>query len=445
MNGNGKQTRRLLLIGFGCLLALLAISGLYTLSVIGKIQAEDKQIRNRYVSRDRILDQLRSDIYVSGTYVRDFLIDPDPSHAATHRTEFEAARQRVQSAIPVYRRFLEGEEKVSFDHFTTELAAYFDSLQPALQWDMKQRQRLGYAFVTTSMLPRRATIVHLADQISGFNRKQMEISNSQVQELFGNFRRSLIVLLAFTCLSGFIVAGASVRRILHLEKLSHERLREALEARQASQHLSARLLEVQEEERRALSRELHDEIGQSLSALLVGLGNLSASLFPACAEAAGEQLTGVRKLAERTVATVRDMSLLLRPSMLDDLGLLPALEWQAREVSRTKDLPVEVHAESVSEDLPDEHKTCVFRIVQEALHNVVRHSRAKHVQISLCESPDNLRLTIKDDGRGFVPEREKGLGLLGMRERVEHLSGTFQVQSQPGQGTVLAVDLPLTR
>ena len=220
MNGNGKQTRRLLLLGFGCLLVLLASSGLYTLSVIGRIQAEDRRIHDRYISGERTLDQLRSDIYVSGTYVRDFLIDPDPSHAASHRAEFEAARRRVQSALPVYRRFLEGEEKVSFDHFTAELAGYFDSLQPALRWDMGQRQRLGYQFVTTSMLPRRATIVHLADQISVFNRKQMDVSNSQLKELFANFRGALVFLLLITCLSGVAVAGASIRRILHLEKLS---------------------------------------------------------------------------------------------------------------------------------------------------------------------------------------------------------------------------------
>jgi signal transduction histidine kinase len=131
--------------------------------------------------------------------------------------------------------------------------------------------------------------------------------------------------------------------------------------------------------------------------------------------------------------------------MLDDLGLLPALQWQAREVSRTKNIPVQVNAESLPEDLPDGHKTCIYRVVQEALHNVVRHAKAKSVQIQLAEHQgERLLLSIQDDGQGFIPEREKGVGLLGMEERVVHLHGSFRVASRPGQGTLIEVELPLS-
>jgi len=142
---------------------------------------------------------------------------------------------------------------------------------------------------------------------------------------------------------------------------------------------------------------------------------------------------------------VRDMSLLLRPSMLDDLGLIPAVQWQAREVSRNNNIFVHVNAESVPEDLPEEYRTCIYRIVQEALRNVVRHGNARSVHVRLHYGGDRLFLTVQDDGHGFAPEREKGLGILGMEERVTRLQGSFRIDSIVGAGTSIRVELPFSQ
>jgi signal transduction histidine kinase len=286
-------------------------------------------------------------------------------------------------------------------------------------------------------------IVHLADQISGINQKQLEAGSRDVAALFADFRRSLLTLLLVTLACGVALAAGSMSRILRLERLSAARFEEVVQTRAALRDLSARLVEVQETERRALSRELHDEVGQSLSALLLTIDNVAATLPPGGNPESRAQLLEIRRLAERTVTVVRDMSLLLRPSMLDDLGLVPALQWQAREISRNNNLRIDVEADPSSEDLPEDHKTCVYRIVQEALRNVTRHARAKSVHIRLTHPDGTLRLTVQDDGQGFVPEREKGMGLLGMEERVSYLNGAFKVNSQPGKGTVIHVELPL--
>jgi signal transduction histidine kinase len=436
--------KRLLFIGFGGLLLLLAFTGLNALSVLTKIQARNEGIRKDYFNRDRILEQLRSDIYLSGTHVRDLLLERDPNLADTHRKELDDARSRIEANVSAYDRILRGEERDPFEQFTTELKAYFDSLRPALEWNASERRALGYAFMKDTLLPRRMVIVHLADQISAVNQKQMEAGNRQVAVLFADFRRSLIVLLVLTLIGGTLLAGGSIYRILRLERISGQRFDEVEQARGALRHLSTRLIEVQESERRALSRELHDEVGQSLSALLLGLGNVAAVLSPEAGADAKSQLYDLRRLAERTVAIVRDMSLLLRPSMLDDLGLIPAVQWQAREISRTKNIAVQLRADALPEDIPDEYKTCTYRIVQEALRNIVRHAKAKGVQIHLGQNGDNLLLTIQDDGQGFTPARDKGIGLLGMEERVKHLRGSFQVESAPGTGTLIRVELPLS-
>jgi signal transduction histidine kinase len=286
------------------------------------------------------------------------------------------------------------------------------------------------------------TIVRLADQIGRLNQEQMNSGNERVVALFATFRTDLILLLIATMMGGLLLAGGSIYRILRLERLSALRFDEVLQARRALQDLSARLVDVQETERRALSRELHDEVGQALSALLLAVGNAAAMISPSDNPEVRSQLIDTRRLAERTVAIVRDMCLFLRPSMLDDLGLLPALEWQAREVSRTSHLRVTVHGQASLEDLSDDQKTCIYRVVQEALRNVVSHARAKSAEIHLTENNETLRLIIHDDGQGFAPDREKGLGLLGMDERVKHLNGSFRIESQLGGGTTIDVSLP---
>ena len=474
MSTADRQTRRLLLSGFGGLLLLLALSGFTALSVLGNIQTQSERIREDYFHRDQILEELRSDIYLSGTYVRDLLLEQDPGRADSHRKGFEIARQRIQTNILAYQRILRDEERPPFQTFRAELESYFVSLRPALEWNALQRRAYGYDFMNRSLLPRRMTIVHLADQISSVNQRQMDQGDRQIASLFARFRGTLLAFLVLSLLCGGLLAVGSVRRILRLEQISAVRLTEAETAREALRDLSARLIEVQESERRSLSRELHDEVGQSLSALLLGIGNVAALISSASAEAAqaagrspdaekepripeessGEsvvrvssvlraQLNELRHLTEKTVAVVRDMSLLLRPSMLDDLGLISALQWQAREVSRNSDVFVQVHADPALEDLPDEHKTCVYRIVQEALRNIVRHANAKAVCVDLTRHAENLILTIRDDGRGFPPGREKRLGLLGMEERVTHLHGHFRLESAPGEGASIRVELPL--
>jgi signal transduction histidine kinase len=441
---SSSQTRRLLLLGFGGLLLLLAFTGLNAVSVLKRIQAENERIREDYVKRNQILEQLRSDVYLSGTYVRDLLVEPDPALADIHRKELENARVRIASAVTSYDRILRSEERAPFQQFASELTAYFVTLQPALQWTAAQRRLLGYLFMKDSLLPRRAVIVRLTDQISQVNQNQLDAGNRQLNELFANFRKQLIVLFVLTLFCGLLLAGGSINRLLRWERLSALRLEEAEQARSSQRDLSARLLAVQESERKALSRELHDEVGQALSGLLLGIGNVAATVAPGNEAETRSQLHDLRRLAERIVAIVRDMSLLLRPSMLDDLGLVPALQWQARETSRTKNISVEVQADCVSDELPDEHKTCIYRIVQEALSNVARHAKAKTVQIRLAEQQGRiLALTIEDDGQGFVPEKEKGVGLLGMEERVMHLHGAFRLNSKPGEGTRIHIDLPL--
>jgi signal transduction histidine kinase len=176
---------------------------------------------------------------------------------------------------------------------------------------------------------------------------------------------------------------------------------------------------------------------------MLGLGNLRSSLMANNMEAALRQLQSVEEMTRQNATVVRNISLLLRPSMLDDLGLVAALKWLAREVSRTSALQIDVAADECPNELPEEHRTCVYRVVQEAVRNATRHSGARQVRIYVQCEKLRLRVSVQDDGKGFNPVEETGVGILGMQERVVRLGGVFKVDSELGRGTIVAFELPL--
>ena len=436
-------TRAVLLAGFGGLLILMAFAGFDAVSILRQIQNRNERIRGDFLERNRTLEQIRSDLYLSGTYLRDYLLEPDAKAAETHRGSLERTRREMDAAVGNYERFLLPQEAAAFAGLKLELKQYWRVLDPALRWNSEQRRERGYPFLRDEVFPRRMTMLGMADQIAAINEQQLNAGNQQVADLFAQFRTRMGITLAVTLGLGLLLAAFSMTRILGLESDAALRYDEIVKAREELKELSARLVEAQENERRAISRELHDEVGQALSALLVELGNLSAALANGSAGELRGHVEVIKKLAENSVNVVRNMALLLRPSMLDDFGLVPALQWQAREISKRTGMRVDVAAEHVSDELPEEHRTCVYRVVQEALNNCSKHASARVARVTVRQEERRLLLSIQDDGRGFESRDERGLGLLGMEERVTHLGGSFQVDSKRGHGTLLSIELPL--
>jgi signal transduction histidine kinase len=437
------RTRLLLIAGFGGLLLLMAFIGVDAMQVFREMREQNEAIQQEYLSRNRILHQIRSDLYLSGTYVRDYLLEPDAEAADRHRGSLQNSRRDMSSALETYARLLRPTESAPFQTLRSEIDQYWQMLEPVMRWDARSRREAGYAFLRDQVFPRRMTMLGIADRIAGVNEHQLTLGETQASALFSRFRLRLGLTLVVTLALGILLALMSTRKILHLEHESNIRFEEISLARAELKDLSARLVAAQEDERRAISRELHDEVGQSLSALRVGLLNLGAAIPQAANGTLRQDVESLARLAETSVGVVRNITLLLRPSMLDDLGLVPALQWQAREVARQAGIIVNVAAESVSDDLSEEYKTCIYRVVQEALHNCVRHSGARNVRVTVRQSAANLHLTVQDDGRGFRPDVEKGLGLLGMQERVAHLDGSFQLKSETDRGTLISIDLPM--
>ena len=283
--------------------------------------------------------------------------------------------------------------------------------------------------------PLQVSAIEITQRVEDIDARQTAATQLEVQDQFERLGQGLGLALNLSLASALLLAIGCGVYILRIERQNHGRYQEIVQ-------LSARLVDAQETERRTISRELHDQVGQTLNAVLVDAANL-AKRIPPDDEVGQRYLNNIRSYADSSVNSIRDISLLLRPSMLDDLGLIPALEWQARETSRRTGIDVRVSAENVDDSLPDAIRTCVYRIVQEALQNVARHSGAKHARIAVRQENGSLSLAIEDDGKGFDPRRTKGVGLLGMEERVKQLGGRLEVHSEPGKGTALRVSLPV--
>jgi two-component system sensor histidine kinase UhpB len=216
---------------------------------------------------------------------------------------------------------------------------------------------------------------------------------------------------------------------------------------EASRLRASQIIQAQEQERQRIARELHDETSQVLTSLLISLTLLEESVET---QEARERIADTRALAHSTLRAIRNLSIDLRPSALDDLGLLPALRWYVKEYQKKCSIEVEFHATGFKERLPAEMETALYRIVQECLTNTAKHANADRVTITLKEETNRVYARITDDGQGFdyeallkTPGQERGLGLAGMNERAVLLDGTLNIHATSEHGTIIEVNIPL--
>lgn len=427
-------------VGFGGLLLCIMIAAAATLFVLERVRDDESRARKAFLEHLASLDQIRTQIYLSGTYVRDFLLAPDPAAATAQAARLTTLEHETRGALKSYSLSLEPEENKPFQALRSEIEAYWRVLDGTMAWSPGERNRLRYSFFYNDLVPRRTTMLQIANRIAAVHERSLNRAEERLAGSANALRSSLEITFAVTLLGGLALALVTIGFTLQMERELEHRLSENLSARNDLQELSARLVRAQEIERRSLARELHDEIGQSLSAILMEAEGAE------CAEEQPrrrEHLASIRKLAEKTVAEVRDLALLLRPSMLDDLGLVPALNWHAREMTKRTGLNVLIRTEGADADLPEEHKTCIYRFVQEAVNNSARHANARTVEVVVRREPDRVFFTVRDDGSGFDTHYVRGLGLLGMEERVRRLGGGFTIDSQAGRGTLVAAELPI--
>ena len=438
-----RRSWLILSVGFGIVIALIALLGFGAIRRARTINDEMIAAHEKYLETESVLSQIPADLYLADILVRDYLLDPSQSGAPGYRQQLLDIRASLRTRLDTLAN-ARTEDNPAVQQLRTEIRAYWESLQPVFDWDPQEKTARSYAFLRRQVLPRRNAVVALEREVSNLNVLNLQREQRRLRERQATLQLFLSRMLLFALSVGILVAVASTVRVFLLEKQADQQRSRIQVDEEQLRHLSRKLLQAQEEERKSLSRDLHDAVGQMLTGMGMALSNFE-SLQPALTGKSREQLEDAKRLNADTIRLVRDLAMGLRPSMLDDIGLGPALQWQAREFSRRSGIPAVVQLDGTLSGIPDEHRTCVYRVVQEALTNCIRHAGAKGVRVSVHGGSDAVNVTIQDDGVGFDPDRtpHEGLGLVGIRERVRQLEGTVVITSQAHKGTILTVELPL--
>jgi signal transduction histidine kinase len=437
------QTWPVLIFAFSVMLLLMAFSAISNGRQSALLFDKWQSLTRSYQDSERSLQEIRSGVQVSGLLARDFLLDPSDPGADTYKKRLLENRTGMAKQLARLEGTISKEQAGKLKLLGNQLQAYWDSLEPVFAWNQQQRQSQSAKFLRDVVIPRREAAIGLAAEIerlneANFRSRQSEIDAGRAQ--FGRFFvDSTVLLIAIALAVAFVV----IVRVSQLEKSAGIQRERTEHAERELRDLSLKLVRAQEEERRAISRELHDEVGQMLTGLRMELSHL-ARFHSAPEEEFHTKIKESRILLEQTLQAVRDLAMGLRPSMLDDIGLGAALEWQAREFARRYDIPVNVLLEAPLEELTETQKTSIYRVVQEALTNCARHAHAHSIGIRLKRAGQALELAVADDGVGMQTDgRGNGLGLIGIQERIRELGGAFSILSLPKQGTTLAVTIPL--
>src|ERR1017187_3533234 len=428
----GWSKRTVLRAGYGAVIAVLVLSTVEAYRIQVSVSRQHLEIYHRFVEQEEALSTLRRNLWLSGSYVREFFIRNTPEQGAELVSQLQRLRQEDELAL----RFL---ERVPLHR----------QVVPALRKRLDEFWSIGFhlpqtmlhagneaeiAFLQREVVPRRGELYNALIEITAADQRMLENSEGEFAGTRRGAAERLLLMLGLGVLLSAMVTRISLRHAENLEREADHHVAAVEQAKQELQQLSARLLEIEEVGRRRLSRELHDEIGQSLALLQIEITRAQA--VPAGKTAAlHDRPDRARELAERTVQAARHISGLLRPALLDDLGLVPALQFQLEEFLRRSGITCEFTEDGVEEHLPDPIKTCVYRVVQEALHNCEKHSGASKVRVTVRQLDEGLLATVEDDGRGFTStvQCSTGLGLLGMRERSANAGGSVTIDSAPGR------------
>jgi signal transduction histidine kinase len=444
---DGLTIRAALLAGLGLTLGLWLFAGYQVTLRMQEAQREGVAASARYLEAQELLASVRTQALVASVLVRDALLNPDARGAKSHREEITRAYDAIDSQLARYVPFVGSpSERERVGRLREEIREFRAATDEVLATDSSEWPR-NAAMLMRRFMPRREAAIRISEEVQALNRAAFIEQQRAVTAMQSSLQQQVWTVFGIALAISFAIGWLAFRHSARLERrLTEQRAREEQTAIDL-QRLSARLLHAQEEEQRRIARELHDEVGQMLSAVKMELTVAGRRLTRTGSEPAllGDALSSV----DSALRTVRDLSRLLHPSALDDLGLVAALESQFADFGRRHGINVDFAHEGFASRHAAETERAVYRIVQEALTNVARHASAHAVRVQVSADAGSCRVVVEDDGHGFDvadaerPGRRRGLGLLGIRERVSQLRGTVQIESGPNRGTRIEVQVPL--
>ncbi len=438
--------RAALALGFCVTLGLWLYTGYAFTARIDTLRRDAGEVASRYTRAQELLSTVRTQVLVSSVRVRDALLNPDPAALLEYRGQVDASYRVIAMALqdyqPVIGARIEGDpiERLSrevdqFNQSSLSVLSDAEGRSPAAVREVLNRH----------IAPRREAALAISEEIQTLNRRAFVRQQEDLTELHRTAELKSRQQLGAALVVGLGVLLITSLYAVRLEATLRDQLKREARISRELQQSAAKVLNAQEEERRSIARELHDEVGQVLTAIRVELDVAQHAIESAGGSAA--PLAEAQTITDGALQTVRNLTQLLHPAALDDLGLPAVIDAALRGLSRRHNIRGRLHQVGLPERLPRDVELAAYRIVQEGLTNVARHAQATECQVRLTQMDDRLLVEVEDDGIGFVEDTDRpivarGLGLVSIRERASRLGGTFNILSNPGAGTRLIVTLP---
>lgn len=448
-SARGSTIRTVLVLGFVVIFALWLVSTGALVQRVREAERQSAAVTARFTAGEELLFTMRAQVLMSSIYVRDALLDTRPDAASFHRDQLRATRASVDQAVERYLPNVDaGMEREHWSRFEADVQDYWSSFAPVLAGEVIGTPSDAYAFLRREVIPKRDRILQIADDLRVLNQDALEQQQAAVAQLHQALRQRLWWTSGIAAACAFAIALFAARYAGRLEWRIREQHQQERNHKRELQRLSAELVHAQENERRTIGRDLHDEIGQALMTIKLDLGAIERS--GQLAGVTAQMLAEARSTTDQAIRSVRDISQLLHPAMLDQFGLAVTVDAYIRSFSQRTGIETALVQDRMDGRFASELEITVYRVVQEALTNVSKHSQATSCRVYLHRLPYSLLVTVEDDGTGFDQARldgtnkRHGVGLVGVRERVSRLGGTFRLDTNVGKGVRLTIELPTT-
>ena len=441
--------RAAVFLGFGLIFGLWMFAWVQLSLRIGDAQGRAEAINTRYVKAQETLSNIRAQVLMASVAFRDALLDPDPANMRSYRSQLERTYTTLDELLRAYTPVSASpEERAQFARLASEVDAYRRSMRDVLASDRNQWMVEARNVLSRRVTPRRAVVIAVAEGVQSLNRAGYVEQQSEIGGVYQSVQRDLWQVLGLALSIGVAIAILAVVYAGRLERRLRQQMARDVELAHDLQELSAQLVSAQEQERRHIARELHDEIGQALTAIKVELAYAERSIEGT--QGPTTVLQAARTITDGALHQVRDLSYLLHPPALDEFGLVSAVDAHVKSFGRRHEIAAELSHAGMDSRLARETEAAAYRIIQEALNNVAKHAKATQCKVHLARQLEVLRIVVEDNGIGFDPsaprsEDRRGLGLIGIRERASHLDGSVVIQSAPDRGTRIVVELPVRR
>jgi len=431
--------------GFAVLVALWLAAGVDMVWRFDTADREVEALTDRVLRVEQALEAIRTSVLLGAIDWRDALLDSaSEAESAGYLGRIRDHRALCASNLELLRREDDPSAASSvFGELSREVDEYWNSVVPILAFAPVTRPADIRRIMRDRVIPKRANIQRIVAQVQALNRVQLQQQQTRKAETYARARSRFVLTGSLALLLSLGVAGFVTGYVGRLERALRGHVMMNAQNAADLHRLSGRLVQAQEDERRLIARELHDEVGQALTAVKMQLSIARRSVPPQETSAIDQ----ARDAVDSALQSARHLSRLLRPPMLDDMGLGPALDAYLAAFGERTGIATDFHHAGLDNRPDPAVELCLFRVAQEATTNVARHAGASSCRVYLQRLAASAVLTVEDNGRGFdlhtqAPGPEEGLGLVGIRERVADARGTFRVESTPGKGTRLWVELP---